>query len=151
MARKKEMRLVSKTFKNISKNRPPKKRSRTEKQEFRCRRCGLFVGPTLGGGKHRNHCPYCLHSRHVDGSVPGDRSSDCGGLMAPIGAFTRPKGEHAIVHRCLTCGFERYNRIAADDDFEAVLELPNVKPRSRNAVSAARSLLESLELLIDAG
>jgi hypothetical protein len=46
--------------------------------------------------------------------------------MAPIGAFTRPKGEHVIVHRCLACGFERHNRIAADDDFDLVLRLPSV-------------------------
>lgn len=49
--------------------------------------------------------------------------------MAPIGVFTRPKGEHVIVHRCLSCGFERYNRIAADDDFDLVLQLPSVEPR----------------------
>jgi len=49
--------------------------------------------------------------------------------MAPIGVFTRPKGEHVIVHRCLSCGFERYNRIAADDDFDLVLSLPTVEPR----------------------
>ena len=50
--------------------------------------------------------------------------------MAPVGAFTRPKGEHVIVHRCLGCGFERFNRIAADDDFDAVLALPVVPPRT---------------------
>jgi hypothetical protein len=49
--------------------------------------------------------------------------------MEPVGVFTRPKGEHVLVHRCLTCGFERHNRIAADDDFEAVLALPSVAPR----------------------
>jgi hypothetical protein len=49
--------------------------------------------------------------------------------MAPIGAFTRRNGEHAIVHRCLACRFERYNRIAADDYFELVLSLPVVEPR----------------------
>jgi hypothetical protein len=49
--------------------------------------------------------------------------------MVPIGVFTRPKGEHVIVHRCQTCGFERHNRIAADDDFDLVLSLPAVEPR----------------------
>jgi hypothetical protein len=53
--------------------------------------------------------------------------------MAPIGAFTRPKGEHVIVHRCLGCGFERYCRIAADDDFDLVLALPVVEARSQAA------------------
>jgi hypothetical protein len=51
--------------------------------------------------------------------------------MEPIGAFVRPKnGEHVLVHRCLGCGFERFNRIAADDDFERVLALPQLPPRS---------------------
>jgi hypothetical protein len=49
--------------------------------------------------------------------------------MMPAGAFRRRNGEHAIVHRCLSCGFERYNRIAADDDFVLVLRLPAVEPR----------------------
>jgi len=49
--------------------------------------------------------------------------------MAPVGAFARGKGELVIVHCCLTCGFERHNRIAADDDFDLVLRLPALKPR----------------------
>lgn len=51
--------------------------------------------------------------------------------MAPVGAFARAKGEHVIVHRCLGCGFERHCRVAEDDDFDAVLALPAVKPRVR--------------------
>ena len=90
------------------------------------------------GGKHRNHCPQCLYSRHVDGKTPGDRASDCGGSMAPVGAFTRAKGEHAIVHRCLGCGFERHNRVAADDDFAAVMRLPVVQPRVKPAARSAQ-------------
>ncbi len=88
-----------------------------------------MVGPLPSGGSHRNHCPLCLHSRHVDAATPGDRASSCRATMRPVGAFTRPKGEHVIVHHCLGCGFERYNRIAADDDFDAVLTLPAVPPR----------------------
>jgi hypothetical protein len=88
------------------------------------------------GGKHRNHCPWCLFSRHVDGEKPGDRASPCGSLMAPIGAFTRPKGEHVVVHRCLGCDFERHNRIAADDNFDLVLQLPLVA--SRGPIGATR-------------
>ena len=52
--------------------------------------------------------------------------------MAPIGAFQRPNGEHVIVHHCERCGFERFNRIQADDDFDLVLSLPVVPPRSAN-------------------
>ena len=53
--------------------------------------------------------------------------------MAPIGAFTRRNGEHVIVHRCLTCGIERFCRIAADDDFDLILSLPVLEPRLANA------------------
>jgi hypothetical protein len=98
---------------------------------FKCVHCRRFVAPVPSGGGHRNHCPFCLHSRHVDAAQSGDRLSDCGARMAPIGAFQRQSGEHVIVHQCLGCGFERFNRIAADDDFALVLTLPEVPPRSR--------------------
>jgi len=65
----------------------------------------------------------------VDLKTPGDRASDCGASMAPVGAFVRPKGEQAIVHRCLECGFERHCRVAADDDFALVMRLELVEPR----------------------
>lgn len=83
----------------------------------------------LYGGKHRNHCPYCLYSRHVDGGVPGDRASTCRSSMEPIGAFERRNGEHVVVHRCLACRFERHNRIASDDDFALVMSLPDIERR----------------------
>jgi hypothetical protein len=124
---------VSRTFRDQRRER----RFQGSSDEFRCRHCRTFVGPTLYGGKHRNHCPQCLYSRHVDGKTPGDRASDCGGSMAPVGAFTRSKGEHAIVHRCLTCGFERHNRVAADDDFAAVMRLPVVQPRLKRALETS--------------
>jgi len=56
--------------------------------------------------------------------------------MAPIGAFQRPNGEHVLVHLCERCGFERFNRLGADDDFELVLSLPVVPPRTAKAVDA---------------
>jgi hypothetical protein len=99
-------------------------------QGFKCGHCKRFIGPLPSGGHHRNHCPFCLYSRHVDATRSGDRASSCGALMQPIGAFQRLNGEHVIVHRCLGCGFERFNRIAADDDFDLVLALPMVPPRS---------------------
>jgi hypothetical protein len=110
--------------------RPKHRRHREDGQEsFKCRRCRAFVGPTVSGGRHRNHCPLCLHSRHVDGNRPGDRASDCGSLMAPVGTFHRPKGEQVVLHRCLGCGLERHNRVAADDNPVALLRLPPVPPR----------------------
>jgi hypothetical protein len=99
-------------------------------EAFRCRHCRMLVGPLPSGGRNRNHCPYCLYSRHVDGRSPGDRASDCGASMAPVAAFQRRNGEHVIVHRCLGCGLERFCRVGADDDFDLVLQLPVVEART---------------------
>lgn len=64
--------------------------------------------------------------------------SSCGSQMQPIGSFQRPKGEHVLVHRCLGCGFERFNRIAADDDFDLVLSLPTLSPRTSREMKSRR-------------
>lgn len=89
-----------------------------------------MVAPPPSGGRHRNHCPLCLYSRHVDGRTPGDRAGGCGGLMEPSGVFERPRnGEQVLVHRCRSCGFERHNRVAADDNVVATMRLPVVAPR----------------------
>jgi hypothetical protein len=89
-----------------------------------------MVGPLPSGGRNRNHCPYCLYSRHVDAERSGDRASACKGMMEPIGVFERPNGEEVITHRCLVCGFERFNRVGADDDEAVVAALPRIAPRS---------------------
>ena len=104
--------------------RGPTRAVREGRESFKCVHCRAFIGPTVSGGKHRNHCPLCLSSRHVDGGRPGDRASDCGAKMAPVARFTRPSGESMIVHRCLGCGFMRNNRLAADDNMLLFDELP---------------------------
>ncbi len=43
---------------------------------FTCGHCGRRVGPLPSGGRNRNHCPYCLFSRHVDAERSGERASD---------------------------------------------------------------------------
>lgn len=98
-------------------------------ESFKCGHCRAFIGPTISGGRHRNHCPLCLWSRHVDRSFPGDRLSDCQSLQEPIGTFYRENGEQMIVHRCGGCGAERHNRIAADDSPVVLLRLQPVAPR----------------------
>jgi len=96
---------------------------------FICGHCNKKVGPIIYGGSYRNHCPFCLWSRHVDSDIPGDRKSVCKGLMEPIGVFTRRTGEYVLVHRCNICGHERFNRIAGDDDFSLVTGLSTVPVR----------------------
>ena len=82
---------------------------------FTCRNCGWPIVSNGAGSNHRNHCPNCLCSLHVD-ETPGDRASNCGGIMEPIGVLVRSDGEWAIVHRCKHCGKLSSNRIAADDN-----------------------------------
>lgn len=104
-------------------------------EEFKCGHCRAFIGPTVSGGRHRNHCPLCLYSRHVDRSFPGDRLSECRSLMEPIGVFHRANGEQMVVHRCLGCDAERHNRIAADDNLVTLMRLAPVAPRRGKAAA----------------
>lgn len=92
-------------------------------EDFTCEHCGREVKKIEYGGSYRNHCPYCLYSKHVDSEIPGDRANTCGGLMEAIGVFQRRTGEYVLIHRCEKCHFERYNRIAGDDDFEKITKL----------------------------
>lgn len=126
--------------------RGPTRATRQGTEEFKCRHCRAFIGPTVGGGRHRNHCPFCLHSRHVDDRRPGDRASDCGATMAPVARFDRPGGEPVIIHRCLGCGLERHNRLAADDSISLLTRLPLVAPRLGQRVpSIAGDLVQDTE------
>ena len=84
-------------------------------EEFTCANCGKLIKPEGAGTDHRNQCPYCLSSLHLD-NVPGDRASDCHGLMVPIGVWVRKNGEWAIIHKCTKCGKISSNRVAADDN-----------------------------------
>jgi hypothetical protein len=97
-------------------------------EPFKCRNCKAFIGEPPTGGQQRNHCPMCLYSLHVDDKTPGDRASECRSLMEPIGVFYRRNLEQVVVHRCLGCGFVRYNRIAADDNPVLLTRLPLVDP-----------------------
>jgi DNA-directed RNA polymerase subunit RPC12/RpoP len=87
---------------------------------FECLRCGFENGPLKGSC--RNHCRQCLSSRHVDDQVPGDRVSQCQGLMSPARLDQKKKGK-MIVHVCEKCGKEMLNKVADDDDLDAVIEL----------------------------
>ena len=86
----------------------------------------MTVVCTGAGTGHRNHCPNCLHSVHLD-IEPGDREADCGGVMEPIAVWVRKGGEWAIIHRCRLCGALSSNRIAADDNDLLLMSLA-VKP-----------------------
>lgn len=79
-------------------------------ESFTCRVCGRLVVPEGAGSGHRNHCPNCLSSLHVD-VEPGDRAADCGGIMEPVAVWVRKQGEWAVIHRCRRCGALSSNRV----------------------------------------
>ena len=84
------------------------------------------------GTAHRNHCPHCLTSRHVDARVPGDRTSTCRGRMDALSLTVRDDGEWMIVHQCQTCQSLGTNRVAGDDNALTLMRLalrPLADPR----------------------
>ncbi len=91
-------------------------------KQFICRYCGRTVNTEAPGTGHRNHCPWCLRSVHLDKRA-GDRSSSCSGIMEPIAVSVRRSGEWMLIHRCNECGELKANRIAGDDNEAALLSL----------------------------
>jgi hypothetical protein len=102
--------------------------------DFRCGNCDALVSSMnmLSGVQNRNHCPYCLWSRHLDLYSAGDRLSACKAGMRPIGLTMKksrnkyqlsPRGELMLVHECTECETLSINRIAADDDTKTVLDV----------------------------
>jgi len=87
------------------------------KENFICAHCGADV---LGNG-YTNHCPRCLWSRHVDNN-PGDRQSDCGGMMKPI-SIEQKGGEFIITHKCEKCGKTIKQHASENDDMETIISI----------------------------
>ena len=87
---------------------------------FICVNCGKEVSPLKYTS--RNHCPYCLHSIHVD-IVPGDRANTCKGLLVPISIEPNNKKGYIIEYKCKKCGEIKRNKSADDDNFDAMLEI----------------------------
>ncbi|MFF4763968.1 RNHCP domain-containing protein [Streptomyces sp. NPDC001292] len=106
---------------------------------FRCAGCRLDVSLDAAGTSHRNHCPNCLVSLHVDRKVPGDRASDCRGRMEALCMSVRSDGEWTIIHQCQSCGELSANRIAGDDNALALVRLA-LRPL-KNIGIAHRALL----------
>jgi len=95
------------------------KRFQKRREDFTCEHCGAFVK----GSGYTDHCPKCLWSKHVDIN-PGDRKSNCGGMMKPIGVEV--KGNEYIIHyRCTKCSHKFKVKSAPDDNFEEILKLVN--------------------------
>jgi hypothetical protein len=102
--------------------------------DFKCLHCQGYVSAAawLAGVQNRNHCPYCLWSRHLDLFEAGDRLAACKAPMRPVGLTLKRSrnkyapvsgGELMLVHLCTDCFRISINRIAADDVPEAIIEV----------------------------
>lgn len=89
-------------------------------EEFICEHCGKKVSKL--GYSSRNHCPYCLHSKHVDIN-PGDRLESCHGDLEPVGLEINAKKGYVIIFKCRKCGAIRKNKAAKDDNMDLLIEL----------------------------
>ena len=89
-------------------------------EEFICENCGKKVSKLIYTS--RDHCPYCLYSKHVD-NMPGDREETCRGLLKPIQVELDNKKGFVIIYKCEKCGAIRKNKSAEDDNKDLLIKL----------------------------
>lgn len=88
-------------------------------ETFICENCNKKVN-TLGYTA-RDHCNYCLCSKHVDIN-PGDRLNNCKGILRPI-SIEKFKNTYKIIYKCDKCNKIHKNIMANDDNFDLIIEL----------------------------
>lgn len=92
-------------------------------EEFICENCNQKVNKLKYSA--RDHCPFCLYSKHVDIN-PGDRENECKGLLEPID-IEKFKQTYKIIYKCQKCGQQHKNVMADDDDLNKIIELSSKK------------------------
>jgi hypothetical protein len=138
-------------------HQPDRLRSRAGLETgFSCKHCGGYVttDPASSGVRNRNHCPYCLWSRHVDLHAAGDRLAACKAPMRPLGLslkatcnrYDPDAGELMLIHLCTDCEALSINRIAADDIPETLFDVFEASQRL-DAATRRRLQEEGLRLL----
>ena len=90
---------------------------------FICENCHKKIEPL--GYTSRDHCPYCLYSKHVDIN-PGDRLNKCKGLLQPI-EIEKFKDTYKIIYKCMKCNSLHKNIIAKDDDINEIIKISTKK------------------------
>ncbi len=88
-------------------------------EEFICEHCKNKVNKLVYTA--RDHCNYCLYSKHVDIN-PGDRLNTCKGLLKPIG-IEKFKDSYKIIYKCEKCGMLHKNIMAKDDNYNMIINL----------------------------
>ena len=88
-------------------------------EEFVCDNCNKIVNKLDYSA--RDHCPFCLYSKHVDIN-PGDRLNPCKGLLEPIG-IEKYKNTYKILYKCTKCHKLHKNVMANDDNYDLIIKL----------------------------
>jgi len=89
-------------------------------ENFICGNCG----EKMVGDGYTDHCPKCLWGKHVDFEIPGDRESECKGLMKPIGAeFKISNLEFKIHYKCTKCRHKFWVKNGKGDNRQLLEEL----------------------------
>lgn len=88
-------------------------------ESFICENCNKEIEKLQYSA--RDHCNYCLYSKHVD-IYPGDRANNCLGLLEPMG-IEKYKNTYKIIYKCQKCGELHKNIMATDDNFDKIIEL----------------------------
>ena len=91
-------------------------------ENFICENCGKEIKKL--GYTARDHCPFCLYSKHVDIN-PGDRLNTCMGLLKPIG-IEKFKNSFKILYKCERCNMLHKNIMANDDNMDLIIELSKI-------------------------
>ncbi len=93
-------------------------------EKFICEKCLKEVSshPTWSA---RNHCKFCLYSKHVDKDFPWDRKSSCLSPMKPIWIEYKKNKNYMIIHKCEKCSKEILNKVAPDDNFIEFIKINN--------------------------
>lgn len=88
-------------------------------ENFICQNCGKQVNKLEYSA--RDHCPYCLYSKHVDIN-PGDRLNNCLGLLKPID-IEKYRNTYKIIYKCCKCNQLHKNIAATDDNIDLIIQL----------------------------
>ena len=95
------------------------KRFNMVNEDFICENCNKEI--KKASKTARDHCNYCLYSKHVDIN-PGDRMNTCQGLLIPIGV-EKFKDTFKIIYKCKKCGVIHKNIMAGDDNMDLIIKL----------------------------
>ncbi len=97
-------------------------------ESFACHHCKKDV--PAAQKTCRDHCPYCLYSKHVDNN-PGDRLARCEGILKPMAYAKHGKKGFMIHYICQSCGQKKVNKFLEidshiSDSWEELLKLSGI-------------------------